>query len=242
MNDITLILPYYRNPGMLRRQAEEWAKYPSGMRVIVVDDGSPSDPAHEVLPEDCRASIYRVNVDIPWNRNGARNLGSHVARTEWILHTDIDHILPAGNAEWLCTRRLDPSHWYKFARYRIGRADGTRLKDAIPDDAEYGAIKPHVDSFLCQRDLYWRCGGYDEDFSGSIGGSSVFLAHMKKAALCELLESTCLHVFTRDKIPDASDNGLSRDRSRYERIRAEKAAAGDPKPTRWMRFPWMHVR
>lgn len=242
MNDITLCVPYYCNPGMLLRQAQEWADYPTGMRVIVVDDGSPSDPANKVLPEGCRARIYRIGVDIPWNRNGARNLGSYVAETEWILHVDVDHVLPADNAEWLCKRSLDAAHWYRFARYRVGRADETRRKDAIPDDADYGQIKPHIDSFLCRKALYWECGGYDEDFSGSLGGSSIFLAKMNAAAPCEVFESICLHVYTRDMIHDASDNSLSRDRSRYERIRAEKAAAGDPKPTRWMRFPWERVR
>jgi len=239
---VTLIVPYYRNPAMLLRQAEEWARYPLGYRVIVVDDGSPSDPAHEVLPDSCTADVYRITTDVPWNRNGARNLGAHVSGTTWILHVDIDHVLTASQAVELKALELGDEKWYRFRRWRRGRADATRQKDALPDSETFGEIKPHIDSFLCPRKMYWRAGGYDEDFSGSLGGSSLFLQHMTEIAPPEVLQEVRLEVHTTDSVPDASDIHLSRDRSRYARIRAEKRAAGDPKPSDWLRFEWERMR
>src|SRR5690606_27317244 len=112
-NDITLVVPYYRNPNMLLEQAGYWAAYPPGLRVVVVDDGSP-EPAADVLPADCLARVYRIDVDLPWNRNGARNLGSHVAETRWLLHVDVDHVLPPSSAAALLHRPLDPRCWYRF--------------------------------------------------------------------------------------------------------------------------------
>ena len=242
MTGFTLIVPYYRNPEMLRHQAAAWAGYPSRVKVIVVDDGSP-EPAHEVLPKDCRAALYRIETDIPWNRNGARNLGAHVAETDWILQTDIDHLLPVASAGWLVgSFDAVPACWYRFARRRIGRADATRQKDAIPPEADEGPVKPHVDSYLCTRELYWRVGGLDEDYSGHLGGSAPFLAKMAAAATCELIKRAPLRVYTRHVIADASDLTLSRDRKPYEELRAKKRAQGDPRPENPLRFPWHKVR
>lgn len=241
----TLVIPYYDQPAMLRRQDEEWRGYPDAVRVVVVDDGSPEHPADAVLPADSVAEVYRIGVDIPWNRNGARNLGAKVAKTPWILHTDIDHVLPVESSVELAStegRTLDSTAWYRLRRFRVGRADETRRKDALPEDCTFGEIKPHVDSFLTTTELYWRAGGYDEDFSGSLGGSSLFLFHMEQEAGPAGLVQAPLHVLTRSVVPDASEPKLSRDRSRYERIRAEKRRAGNPKPASHLRFPWERVR
>ena len=192
---ITLVVPYYRNPLMLARQAAAWADYPPALRVVVVDDGSP-EPAVEALPARSRAAVYRIDVDIPWNRNGARNLGAHIAETDWLLMVDIDHVLSPGDAARLVGLGLDPFHWYRFRRFRVGRADATRRKDALPDDAPWGEIKPHVDSYLAHRALYWSVGGYDEDYSGSLGGSAPFLKKLAAMAPCIELADVALRVHT----------------------------------------------
>lgn len=260
MTPFTLILPYYRNPRMLERQAAEWAAYPPTVNVIVVDDGSPDgERAHQILPADSRACVLRVLIDIPWNRNGARNLGAtfaglvdaevdrrhreitpgYVPPVRWHLHTDIDHVLPAESAAALLERGdLAPGMWYRFRRFRVGCADSTRTKDALPPDAPFGEVKPHVDSFLIDPKLYWEAGGYDEDYSGSLGGSAPFLGWLKRLRGEAAVLEQPLHVHTSGSVVDASDIHLSRSRARFERIRAEKRAKGDPKPTRRLRFPW----
>jgi hypothetical protein len=238
--NFTLVVPYYRNPGMLRRQASEWIDYPDQVSVVVVDDGSPQDKAEDVLPVTCRAAVYRIEVDIPWNRNGARNLGSHVAETQWILHVDVDHVLPVQSARELVGRTLDPAWWYRFRRFRVGRADETRQKDSLPADAEYGEVKPHIDSFLCRRKLYYEAGGYDEDYSGSLGGSAPFLKRMESlVGEPSVLPYAPLHVYTRHAVPDASDLHLSRDRSRFKKLRRRKR---DEIPGPSLRFPWHRAR
>jgi len=245
---VTLIVPFYRNVGMLRRQIDEWHRYPSQIRIIVVDDGSP-EPARPVLdaglgdsPLRSRVRLYRITVDIPWNREGARNLASSECNTDWLMHVDIDHVLPAPAAAALLEAKVSPVCWYRFPRFRVGRADETRKKDAIPDDAEFGEIHPHIDSYLVTREMYFRAGGYDEDFAGVLGGGSEFLRRLDaKAALDLLPPPICLHVYTRDKIPDASDWSLSRDREPGKRLAREKASARKSrKPIEpGSRFPWI---
>lgn len=233
---LTLILPYYRNVAMLERQADEWERYPEELRVIVVDDGSP-EPALDFI-RGSRASVYRIQEDIPWNRNGARNLGNHVAETPFILHTDIDHLLLADQATALCSTHLDPEEWYKFRRFRRGAADETRQKDDLSPTCEYGEIKPHIDSFLCTPTRYWQAGGYDERYSGSLGGSAPFLSHMHAFGPPIVLD-IYLEVFTRAVIRDASDFSLSRDRSRFKDLRRK---LGDEKPTSHLHFAWEQVQ
>lgn len=241
VGEFTLIVPYYRQPLMLRHQLSAWEEYPPAVRVILVDDGSP-EPAREVIAAHAsaglreRVALYRIGVDIPWNRGGARNLGTHVAATDWIVHVDIDHVLPADFARRLIEFDADRRTWYRFERYRVGRADETRRKDKIADDVEFGKIHPHIDSYLCTRDLYWQAGGYNEDFSGCLGGGTDFLKRMERLAPPALVpEPMHLLVFTRSVAEDASDRTLSRDRTAGKAL--QRKIGGRP-PSSHLRFTW----
>jgi len=245
LGEFTLCIPYYRNPRMLREQMRIWREYPAGVQIIVVDDGSPEDAysqidehADEVLRD--RISLYRVDVDLNWNRGGARNLSSQQATTPWLCHLDIDHVLPADCARRLLKFTPDPRHWYRFTRFRNGAADETRRKDLIPPSQTYGKIKPHIDGYLCTKHMYWKAGGYNEDFTGCLGGGSPFLAELaKQGSVLMAPEDIALEVYTRSKIADASDMSLSRDRTEYARRKAAmkgKVAGKNP-----IRFPWHKV-
>lgn len=241
--NITVIIPYYRAPVMLQKQLEVIALYPPGYRVIVVDDCSP-EPAEDILPcwpERSLPSVdlYRIDTDIPWNREGARNLGAHLADTPWILHVDIDHVLPVDSAGKLLQTSLDTDCWYRFSRFRVGVADDTRKKDTIHDGMEYGPIKPHIDSYLCTRDLYWEAGGYDEDYSGSLGGGGPFLKMMKRTAgEAQVFEDIHLEVYTRSVVPDASVWDLSRDKVEFKNNHRRKGRVKGQNP---LRFDWRKV-
>lgn len=244
-NEFTLIVPFYRNSGILKRQVEEWNMYPPGIKVICIDDGSP-EPALQIIQDSgfciltSGFSLYRITTDIPWNRGGARNLGAHVATTDWILHVDIDHILPADAAEKLLAWKLDKNRWYRFQRWRVGAADDTRKKDAIPPAAEYGQVHPHVDSYLVRRDIYWQTGGYDEDYSGCLGGGNPFLKRLEAIQPVEILPPPIrLEVYTRAAIKDANDWSLSRDTTKYREIKRRKEQTGDTTPKNPLRFSWV---
>jgi glycosyltransferase involved in cell wall biosynthesis len=239
----TLIVPYYRNQRMLERQALEWQNYPPNVNVIVVDDGSP-EPAYPTvkLAYDLGAQVrlLRVIPDIPWNRNGARNLGVMQARTDWIVHVDIDHIMPMTTASELFHFHPEPGNWYRFARYRYGKADFTRRKDDIPDDQTFGKIKPHMDSYAVSRKAYLDLGGYDEDYSGSLGGGTPFVKELEaKLTRVDLPEPYLLHVYTTDAVKDASDIHLSRDHTRYTMINRQKKLNPTKKPM--CQFEWKEI-
>lgn len=242
--DITYVLPYYRAPAMLRLHLNTWCAYDRSvtdrMCLIVVDDCSP-EPAEPVMRDVMSKNdalpirLFRIDQDIPWNRNGARNLGSYLASTPWVLHTDIDHLLSPVNAWELTRNDIHTKSWYRFERCRIGAADDTRKKDAISADAEHGKIKPHGDSYLCTKDLYWRTGGYDEDYSGHLGGGTPFLEAMKRIGGPAVQLPVELALYTRNAVSDANVSTLSRDTSHYTKTRAAKKGALGKNP---LRFTW----
>lgn len=249
MNGVTLIVPYYRNPLMLRRQLEEMNQYPSGLQVIIVDDGSP-EPAEPIVKEMASAELrdrlrlYRILVDIPWNREQARNIGAREAVTDWIVQVDIDHILPVDCVPVLLAYPADDNHWYRFPRWRVGKADATRRKDRILPECEFGEILPHMDSYLVRRDVFWEAGGLDEDFAGVLGGGSEFLQRLEQVAREDLLPKHIhLHVYTRHAIADASDLHCDRDRQPGKVIMRRKTVKAKMrgKPSNLLRLPWERV-
>ena len=246
MPDFTVIVSYFSQPLMLLRQLEEWAAYPPAISLLVVDDGSPIPALPVVLSQAnsvvrARLRVYRILHDIPWNREEARNLGAQEAQTPWILMTDLDHLLPASSAEALLHFTPTARTWYRLPRCRVGPADETRRKDALPEACTFGPVTPHGDSFLIERQLFLEAP-YDEGYAGMLGGGTPFLHRMEARAPSALLpEPICLHVYTRHVIPDASVTGLSRDTGPYARLRRDKERRGDTAPGRTLRIPWERV-
>lgn len=254
---ITLILPYYRQEAMLLKQMDVLDTYPSGVRdalyVIVVDDCSPEDAEHVLtaVREDGHLphrpdALYRIDKDVAWNRGMARNLGAKMATTPWLMQVDLDHILTAQNAANLLTtvrsfRGVVPQ-WFRFARRRIGAADETRMKDAVPRDATDVLIHPHIDSYLCTPRAYWRAGGYNEDFSGVLGGGTPFLKEMERVNGPPGIVNSELHVHTRHSVPDSSEHTLPRDPKAFKQRKHEiMAAHGTLRGHDPLRVPWHKV-
>lgn len=245
MDSVTLIVPYYNQPLMLAKQLALWESYPQEISIIVVDDGS-RITAQSVIETERRSlpflRLFVIHDDIPWNRGGARNLGTRFVETQWLVHIDIDHTLSPDCAAALLRETVNEKFWYLFPRFRDGAADQTRRKDAIADNVTYGPVKPHGDSYLCTRALFDAVGGYDEDYSGCLGGGSPFLRQMQKRSPVRLLSTaTHLRVVTRHVVADASDVSLSRDTQEYTRRRMNKEAHGNTHARNPLRFKWSRV-
>jgi hypothetical protein len=243
---LTLIAPYYENPSMLALQMVSWAgwadKRKQRLRVIIIDDGSPNYPAVEVERPDGLPSlqIYRVLEDIPWHQHGARNLGAHVCEGGWMLMTDMDHMLTEECARALFKRadngQLDDGTVYTMAR--------VEADTGLPTLDQHGREKPHPNSFVLTRDLYWRIGGYDEDWCGVYGTDSLFRERAFRIGKRGHIDCP-LTRYWRDIIPDASTNGLPRKEGRdpgaKARILAGKRARGEQDTVKTLQFEWERV-
>lgn len=209
MNTVTLVMAYYDNARMLQEHVLHWNRYSedaqSRVRVIVVDDGSPEISASDLLRDEdilrkMDIQVYRVKPDIPWNQDGARNLGMKQCSTDWALLTDMDHVLHEDQVEALL--KFQPSHGSYYLPRRL-----------ITDGTE---IHPHPNTFLFNRCDFWDMGGYDEDFAGHYGSDGNFRKCAQGAGLREV-ETTAfaLTVYRREEIADANTRRYGRKESEF---------------------------
>lgn len=247
MIDLSLCLPYYMNAGMLARHYELWRDWPSDVKsrveIIVVDDASPERPAAEVArPQDLPTlSIYRVQKDIPWHQDAARNLGAHVALGAWLVLTDMDHALPLTSVQTLL-RRADSGGLDAGTIYTLSRIDADT---GLPTLATDGTPKPHSNSYLVSRTTYWHIGGYDESLCGIYGTDGLFHWRAFRKAAKSHLDDVALLRYSPAMVPDSETTTLPRKEGRDETELARRKAAalmrGIEAPVPVLTFEWKRV-
>jgi hypothetical protein len=241
---LSLVMPYYMNPDMLALQFATWAEWSdkakAQIEIVIVDASSPQ-PAVEVerpdgLPE---LRIFRVAEDRPWAQHAARNIGANEATAPWLLLTDMDHVLTAEYADALLKRlgQLDANTAYFL--HRIEADTG------LPTVSDAGDMKPHPNSFVMSKALYWRAGGYDEDYCGVYGTDGLFKSRLFAIAERGFLKKVPLVRYWRDIMPDASTTTLARKEGRTpgakEAVAARKAAEGRTGQIATFLVPWERV-
>ena len=235
MPELTITMPYYNNAEALSFQLGTWWAYPRDIRenlkFIVVDDGSPKSPAHEIVrkvPKGMNLSIYRIEEDRGWNYHGARNLAMDRCETDWALITDIDHALSPRGARALVEADLQPDTHYGFYR-------------RWPNGSHEGV---HATTVLVERDAYWAVGGVDEDFVGTRGGDNGMRQRLRDKYHEEILGNVELLL-----IQDMLRNGRTPDEGQHVRGPEEKTKRNRVKhskdetipPTDHIRFEWRQV-
>lgn len=207
---VSIIFPYYDNPEMLRFQLSKFGDYSQegldACEIVIVDDCSPVFPARDVIRE-CdlpNVRLFRLGVDRPWNQDAARNIGAHESRGQYLLLTDIDHVVPEATLLQLCEIK-DIRSVYTLARK-------THFSNKV--------IPSHVNSYFLARSLYWDIGGYDEDFWGTYGSDRLFRTRVLKSAPIKALHNSRLELVTRGSIPDAKNTNFSRQPSLWRRLRS----------------------
>lgn len=236
MRAITLVLPYYMNGTMLREQQRVWRAYPEKRKpyfhAIVVDDGSPANPAADFVEPDTGIAsfqLYRCLEDVRWNWLFCRNLGMQKAKTDWVLLTDIDHVVPESTLRWMQEKDLDRDNVYRFSRV---------------DAPNLTPYKPHPNTWFMTRRMFDAIGGYDERFSGYYGTDGEFRDRVRQSAKQVVMLSEVMVRYPREVIPDASTTRYGRkepqDHVNVARIRQEREAIANWRPLR-VTFPYERV-
>ena len=224
---LTFIVTYYNQGSMLSRLIDGWEAWPDEVKrrvkFIIVDDGSETEAIDHAHPKTVDLSIYRVLEDKYCNIGGARNLGTKVAETEWILHTDMDHVTPpAAAAAMLQLVEKNDRKIYKFIR----------------QDRRTGVTKIHPGTMLLTRSMYWEVGGCDEDFVGNYGQTDIhFFYRADQIVETEFREDIMLEFEEEGEAPVI-------DRSKLEpnaKLLEEKKEKGNWSDD-YLRFEWERVR
>lgn len=247
-SSMTLVLPYYRNAGMLKEHQAIWRQFPDDVRkklhVIVVDDGSPKAPARDVFdPETPLGSyrLYRNQKDVRWNWLFCRNLGMAEATTDWVFLTDIDHVVPLETWRALFAESLDEQAVYRFSRVDAVHPWPWKLRNLKPR-IKNGVESVHPNTWLMTRTMFDAIGGYDERFSGYYGTDGEFRDRVHATAQRIIMRTDPIVRYPREIIPDASTTSYERkvkglDDVNVRRVREERELIPNWRPLR-LTFPW----
>ena len=128
---------------------------------IFVDDCS---PVPIIIPENCllNYTLAKVTTDIMWNQGGARNLGVHLAKSQKLVLTDLDHTFPESVLDFLIHTKT-PNHIFTFKR--------------ICDNE---IATPHYNTFFISKSTFFKSLGVDEEFCGNYGHEDVFFIDIQK--------------------------------------------------------------
>lgn len=238
MTALTIVQPYYRNPGMLEILLENFQRYDARTKAqiewIIVDDHSPEPAIDEIRHADketkAQIKLLVVDDDIPWNQHGARNLGAREAQNRWLLMADMDRMIVSDHMaqvlDYIKTGKMAPDHHYKPL--------GLNMKYCTV----WGGEKPIVNQFFCTRAAYWDCGGYDEDYCGTYGGDGPFLRALEAGYPLKYMRDITMFRYDRHIVPDATTLDLPRDRGDYARMAKQKQREGRTEPRDPIRFRW----
>lgn len=229
---VTLIYPYYCNLKFLSRQMAHWDMFPDDLKrhlsVIIVDDGSPKDQMAEnsikAYPQKLPISIrlFYIDVDIRFNWIAARNIAMSAA-DGWCLGTDMDHMVPQETAESLVWGSHNPNYIY-----RLSRREHTGEK-----------IHSHPNTWFMTKKMFWKFGGYDENFSGYYGTDGEARRRwVKTAPVKTLREDVMRYEYVDDSSTERYQRKLPYDYSSITKIL--KARTKDWKP-KVLSFPYHEV-
>lgn len=227
---LTLIMAYYDNPAMLKTQCENIATYSAeiqdNLELIIIDDCSPRWPAYIEIDPLIPVIILRTLVDVAWNQDFCRNLGAMKSDTEWLLLTDIDHLIPESTIKAIMGKKDLKTH----IAYRFDRISAPLMQP----------YKLHPNTWLMTKEFYFLMGGYDERFAGYYGTDGDFRDRVNKFSVIEQLPYPIIRV-GRETIADASTTTLVRkkpeDGVAINRIKHER---GDAVPI-ILQFPWEEI-
>ena len=167
---MTLIIPVLNSHEMLRRYLLYLEKIgvQDDTEIIIMDDGSDVPLKYDgPLP----VTIIATNDKRPWTSSLARNRAARLAKGEYLIMVDLDHII---TKEIMDMTRTFGGQKITFNReFAVLREDGTITQDidilvahGLPRErflTKGVATAPHQNMFVMRKDIFWELGGYRED-------------------------------------------------------------------------------
>lgn len=190
---ISIVITVLESYMIVKRQIKHFKSLnlPDNIEIIFIDDGSDppiSFPNHRLK----NFNIYPTGDKRPWSQACARNLGAKIAEGEFLLMTDIDHIL---TREAIATVENFTGDKMRFSRaYAVLDKHG-KINQKPKTLFKYGLSRQHykrrglsairhTNTFAIRRSIYFEIGGYPERFcnrpKGGNKGDRTFYNQYKK--------------------------------------------------------------
>lgn len=179
MVKVSIVIAVLDSHEIVRRQLLHFNHFKTSTNkweVIIMDDGSelPIRP----IPVDYRLNIYPTGDTRPWSQPCARNAGAQLAAGEYLLMTDIDHVLTEQALQAVVDfegdKMMFPRKWGVLNRRGRVTQDLQTLIEYGLDPMLYARRKlnagQHANTFAMRKTLFDILGGYEERFCGKYGG------------------------------------------------------------------------
>ena len=163
-----MITTYFEDPHRLKNIIENEFNEDVFDEFIIIDDGSPNQPAYDIVKHyiDKPISLFRVKDDIGFNSHGARNLAMKHVETEWAYMVDID--------------RKDIFDYSKILqRYCMSATDNEYFISYIGFNKRNKQQITHND-YCVRTKSWWTTGGYDEEFTNYHFGDRIFVDRLNQ--------------------------------------------------------------
>ena len=159
---LSIVIAILDSHEIVRRQLLHFRNMPlpEGVEVVFVDDGSYPELSYyaDFL------TIHKHDADGEWTQPEARNYGVRQANGEFVLCTDIDHIIPKETIDFMLS-----DHGYDVVRFRreCGVLDeGANFTQDMDVMHGWGLLPerdlklpPHGNSYCIRRGLFLGLGG-----------------------------------------------------------------------------------
>lgn len=173
---ISIVIPVLNSHEVVRRQIEHFKKMnlSDDIEIIFMDDGSNPPLAEKVTWGDVDGfknfNIYATGEKRPWTECLARNKGAKVARGEYLLMTDIDHILTRELIDGVYKFEGDMMSFPRFLAILDEEGNFTQNVEVL---FKYGLSRQfykrrglnagrHGNSFAIRKAIFDEMGGYSE--------------------------------------------------------------------------------
>ena len=189
----SIIIPALESYEVVRRQFLHFGRFlPDHWELIIIDDCSrPTIESYlastALSNQDNRVMelLKKPNFKLPktqdyrsWAQPAASNVAALIARGKYLLHTDIDHIIPETVIKYVEEQQLiNKIHKINFPRmYGVFDETGLLCRDkaVLMDygmaEAEYDYHGSHANTFVMKKEIFWMLGGYTERLIGEHGG------------------------------------------------------------------------
>ncbi|WP_204347024.1 glycosyltransferase family A protein [Psychroserpens algicola] len=198
---------------------------------IFIDDHSPVDVK---LPKNCQLnySLAKISTHIMWNQGGARNLGVHLAKSQKMVLTDLDHTFPESVFQFLIQTKT-PNQIFTFKRIRDNEV-----------------AMPHYNTFFLSKSTYFKSLGVDEEFCGHYGHEDVFFIEFQKRVGTKLYTYRDQTIFSHEhKNSKQPQHQLHRDSSitkplfdaKYRILKDKNRDPFDAHSRLFLNFEWHQV-
>jgi predicted glycosyltransferase involved in capsule biosynthesis len=187
MIQLSIIFNVLESYEVVRRHILYFQKMPlpPNVEVVFVDDGSMPSIASYLIEKNThcteRIRIIETKDYRPWTQGMARNKGASVAKGNYFLFSDIDHIVTKTIIDSCLIFKGDKMEfirtWGVFdEKGNVDTNIKTLLEYGLPSHLEGRVTKP-FNIFLLKREHFETLGGYEERYAGRYGGEDVNFAN-----------------------------------------------------------------